>query len=333
MRCLPGGGEVVEFWPGPVDLLVSLPVNRAELYTTVIIATIAIPIPIAILAFTIRLNVRTIKNIIYEAEIKNFNTKFLLSSVPKIGIFLCVLTILGANSVYAEQILTTYRDDGNQTIFDGKWTFMQEWKRTSYNEAAGGLVIRTGHDYNNLYVLLDFIPQHKFSKYSDHGEVCIVANPSKESYPQKDDYCFIITLGSKNPITLQGGSSLGENNYFTKIKNNSDLTAVGGISDSNDRYSEILHTSYEFKIPIEIVGRSDKYGFYAAVYDSNANRVYSWPENATEKNFPDIPSSTNWGELISPDKSLPEFQWPLLVLVSAIFTIIYLTRRKQISFN
>ncbi|TLX66012.1 MAG: hypothetical protein E6L02_06460 [Thaumarchaeota archaeon] len=183
---------------------------------------------------------------------------------------------------------------------------MQEWKRTSYNEAAGGLVIRTGHDYNNLYVLLDFIPQHKFSKYSDYGIICMVANPSKERYPQKDDYCFLITLGSKNPITLQGGSSLGENNP---------------------------HTSYEFKIPIEIVGRSDKYGFYAAVYDINANRVYSWPEITTEKNFPDIPSSTNWGELISPDKSLPEFQWPLLVLVSAIFTIIYLTRRKQISFN
>lgn len=251
----------------------------------------------------------------------------------KTGTSLCILIILGANSAFAEQILTTYRDDGNQTIFDGKWTFMQEWKRTSYNEAASGLVIRTGHDYNNLYVLLDFIPQHKFSKYSDHGEVCIVANPSKESYPQKDDYCFIITLGSKNPITLQGGSSLGENNYFTKIKNNSDLIAVGGISDSNDRYSQIPHTSYEFKIPSEIVGRSDKYGFYASVYDSNANKVYSWPENVTEKNFPDIPSPTNWGELISPDKSLPEFQWPLLVLLSAIFTAIYLTRRKQISFN
>ena len=279
-----------------------------------------------------RLTRLTIKDIIYESDIKNFNTDLLFSSVLKTGISLCILTLLGANYAYAEQILTTYRDDGNQTIFDGKWTFMQEWKRTSYNEASGGLVIRTGYDYNNLYVLLDFISQQKFSKYSDYGMVCMVANPSKESYPQKDDYCFIITLGSKNPITLQGGSSLGENNYFTKIKNNSDLIAVGGISDSNDRYSEIPHTSYEFKIPIEIVGRSDKYGFYATVYDSNANKVYSWPENATEKNFLDIPSPANWGELISQDKSLPEFQWPLLVLLSAIFTAIYLTRRNQISF-
>lgn len=251
----------------------------------------------------------------------------------KTGISLCILAILGTNSAYAEQILTTYRDDGNQTIFDGKWTFMQEWKRTSYNGVDSGLVIRTGHDYNNLYVLLDFIPQHKFSKYSDYGMICMVANPSKESYPQKDDYCFIITLGSKNPITLQGGSNLGENSYFTKIKNNPDLIAVGGISDSNDRYTGIPHPSYEFKIPIEIVGRSDKYGFYAAVYDSNVNKVYSWSENTTEKNFLDIPSPANWGEMISPDKSIPEFQWPLLVLLSAIFTSIYLTRRKQISFN
>ena len=250
----------------------------------------------------------------------------------KPGILLIII-ILGVNSAYAEPILTTYRDDGNQTIFDGKWTFMQEWKRTSYSEEANGLVIRVGHDYNNLYVLLDFISQHKFSKYSDYGIVCLVANPSQESYPQKDDYCFTVTLGSEKPITLQGGSALGENSYFTKIKNNSELIAVGGISDSNDRYSEIPHTSYEFKIPIEVVGRSDKYGFYAAVYDSNVNTVYSWPENTIEKNFFHIPQPANWGEIISPDKSLPEFQWPLLVLISAIFTAIYLTRRNQISFN
>lgn len=42
----------MEFCPGPVDLLVSLPVNIVKPNTTVIIA-IVIPIPMAILAFTI----------------------------------------------------------------------------------------------------------------------------------------------------------------------------------------------------------------------------------------------------------------------------------------
>jgi hypothetical protein len=57
LRCLPSGGDKeVEFCPGPVDLLVSLPVNIVRPNTTPIIAAIAIPIPMAILAFTIKIN-------------------------------------------------------------------------------------------------------------------------------------------------------------------------------------------------------------------------------------------------------------------------------------
>ncbi len=244
--------------------------------------------------------------------------------------------IFTPNLVYAQQILTTYRDDGNATIFDGKWTFTQEWKRTSediiqFND-GNELSVKTGHDGNNLYVLLDFISQHKFRKFSDYGIVCMTTNSTKEIRPQTDDYCFLITLGSHEPITVQGGGYLGQTNHFSKIENELGLIAVGGISDDHDRYSGIPHSTYEFKIPIELLGRSDTYGFYVATYDANNNRVYSWPQNITDTEFPVIPAPSKWGQLISPDKSLPEFPWPVFVMVSSFIAIIYLSRR-QISFN
>lgn len=235
---------------------------------------------------------------------------------------------------YAEQIFTTLRSDGDKTVFDGKWTFLQEWKSTSEDiiefNGEHKLSVKTGHDYNNLYVLLDFISDHSFAKSADFGIVCIDSNFGKENRPQNDDYCFITSLGTKNLITLQGGSVLGKNNHFTKIANHPGVIAVGGMSDMNDRYSQVPHTTYEFKIPIKIFGASDIYGFYVAVYDANANQVYSWPQNVSEEKFPYVPSPSEWGELISPDKSLPEFQWPILALVPAIFLVLYLTRIKQI---
>jgi len=55
LRCLPGGGDKVEFCPSPVDLLVSLPANIVKPNPTIIIA-ITIPIPIAVLDFNNKIN-------------------------------------------------------------------------------------------------------------------------------------------------------------------------------------------------------------------------------------------------------------------------------------
>ena len=253
----------------------------------------------------------------------------------QVKIIVISLLIFAPSLVYAQQIFTTYRDDGNATVFDGKWTFTQEWKRTSedmirFND-GNELSVKTGHDGNNLYVLLDFISQHKFAKFSDYGIVCMTTNSTKEIYPQKDDYCFLVTLGSHSPITLQGGDYLIQTNHFTKTKNDFGLIAIGGISDEHDRYSGIPHNTYEFKIPIKVVGRSDTYGFYVATYDANNNKVYNWPQNITNNEFPAIPSPSKWGHLISPDKSLPEFPWPIFAMASSFLFVLYLSR-KQISF-
>ena len=245
-----------------------------------------------------------------------------------------LLFLYGFHVAYAEQILTTYRDDGNQTVFDGKWTFLQEWKRTSYNAAyRESLVVRTGHDYKNLYVLIDFVTQQKLSKFSDFGIVCIDGKDDKEAQPQNDDYCFLVTLGSNHPITLQGGNFLGINNHFTVTKNNPSLIAVGGISNENDRYSIIPHTTYEFKIPLEMFDKNERYGFFAGAYVTNENKIYSWPEDIKNENLFQIPSPLWWGDLVSPDKSIPEFPWPALLLILSTLLVIYFNKIKRIWSN
>jgi hypothetical protein len=229
------------------------------------------------------------------------------------------------------QIFTTFRDDGNQTIWDGKWSYLEEWKHTTDTTLVYGdgnsLSIRIGHDFHFLYILLDFVNQHVFNKNSDYGLVCIVANQTLESHPQADDYCFLSPLGSYNSLTFQGGSNLAETGYFVKVPNDPNLIAVGGISDINDRYSPTPHTSYEFRIPINAVGRSDTYGFYVSVYDSHNGMSYSWPQNVTRSSFPIVPSPSEWGQLISPDKTLPEFPYPAITLLASMLTIISLARR------
>lgn len=246
----------------------------------------------------------------------------------KVAIFFVMMILLGMNAAYAEPIFITYRDDGNMTVFDGKWTFTQEWKRTSYTDAYdGALVVRTGHDYHYIYVLIDFLSQHQFSKYSDYGIVCVDGKYDRGD-PLKDDYCFLVTLGSSNPITLQGGGMLGLTDHFTRINNDHNLIAVGGISDQNDRYSSTPHSSYEFRIPIDVFGSSDKYGFMAGAYVAKENKLYTWPESISEKNSFSIPSPSTWGEMTSPDESLPEFPLPNIILLVSIILLIPLVRKN-----
>lgn len=241
---------------------------------------------------------------------------------------LLILLFLGnALNASDNQIFTTVRAGADNIVWDGKWTFLQEWKPTSLNQ-VDDLVVRTGHDYNNLYILLDYISQTKLTKNSDSGIVCINANITKEQVLNENDQCFVITLGSNHPITLKGGSKFAVNDYLEKIPNNPDLIAVGGISDSNDRYSDIPHMSYEFKIPIKIIGKTDSYRFFAGVYDSADNQFYSWPNNHAAKIWPYVPASESWGELISPDKSLPEFPIPVIGLLISFLIMIYLTRKN-----
>lgn len=234
-----------------------------------------------------------------------------------------------------EQIPITRSYTMDNVIFDGKWTFFEEWKKSSLytlsNNDGTTIQLRIAHQDDFIYVFVDEISKTHFTKGSDRAVICIDGDNNKNIISDIDDYCFALSLGQNVPIVLRGGSNLGATDHFSKIEN-VPVTGVAAISDENDHYTPIPHPSYEFKIPINLFGRSDVYGFYLGVYDTISHKTYSFPEDLSSSST-SIPSPSKWGEIISPDKSMPEFPWPALSLVLATFLVIYLGRIKRISFN
>ena len=244
-------------------------------------------------------------------------------------IFLIFSLILGSNLAFAEQIFITLSHRTDEIVFDGKWSFEAEWKASSEDiinfKDGTKFSIRSAHDYENLYFLIDFISDRRIEKHGDRAVICLGDNTEKRSFATKADFCFLVAIGSKHPITLQGGSQLSQKAFLQKVENHPGLIAVGGTSDKNDRYSRIPHASYEFKIPIEIIGSSDVYSMYIQLFDANHNKIYNWPQNAIYERYPFIPPPKDWGTMISPDKSIPEFEFPLYLL-SIIILAIVITR-------
>jgi len=238
------------------------------------------------------------------------------------------------NPVNATQsILITYSDTMDKVVFDGKWTDGLEWKQSSWDQISttngDAIHIRSAHQGDFIYILLDVVADRSIDHISDIALVCIDGLNDKTSIAGADDYCFLASLDGKQGFVYQGGSSLALNGYFKKIQNSDGFVGVGGKSDQNDKYSQIPHTSFEFKIPLNLFGRSDVYGFYVLVYDASNDQYYSWPHGFYPDNSLDVPSPNNWGILVSPDKSIPEFNLPILALVVAIFLTIYFTTYLQ----
>ena len=261
--------------------------------------------------------------------------------------------IYGIDKIEDEKnILITKSNSMKEINFDGKWTFYQEWKQTSWNAVKSDVNIvfhlRTAHQGNFIYVLIDAISDKNTNIGSDKATVCIDSKNNKNKFLDNDDYCFVVQLEERNFIdvlfnkqdnfVIQGDSQSKSFKELEKIKVK-EFIGIGTISDKEDKYSAVPHASYEFKIPIELVGRSDEYGFYVNVFDANSNVVYSWPEDIKLKSF-DMPSPLLWGNLISPDKSLLEnfdvesvdFSIILFVIISVtsimIFFIIF--RKKRV---
>jgi len=245
-------------------------------------------------------------------------------------VILCFLVFqVFVQSSNAESIFITKEENMEKIVFDGRWT-NHEWKRSGLEQLEKyETVIRISHYKEFIYILVDVIRDETFDKKSDKSIVCFDTENNKSLRPDGNDYCFIATLNSQNAITLQGGTLNSNQDYFKKIENPEGLITIGGISNNDDRYSPIPHTSYEFKIPIEILGRSDNYGFFVYVNDANTNTVITFPEAITG-NYNKIPSPSQWGDLISPDKSIPEFDIPVLILISSILPIILLAKTKKL---
>lgn len=233
-------------------------------------------------------------------------------------------------SVAGEPIMITMSPDMTQVIFDGKWSTGVEWKRSSENkfifEDGTRIILRTAHQDNFIYVLVDAVTDLSLDKGADRAMICFDGNFDKTNIANFDDYCFVSTLGRKTASSLQGGSPLKFNGNFKNISSHPDLIGIGEVSDENDRYEEKPHPSYEFRIPTDIVGRSNIYGFYFEMYEAHSGKMYTWPQNKIYEARVVIPSPSTWGELISPDNSLPEFELIFLAFTIPFVILIIVTR-------
>lgn len=246
--------------------------------------------------------------------------------------FVIIASILFSSQLLfasAEPVFITISEDMDDVIFDGRWTHFGEWKRSSLNTFNFGdgkiIYLRSAHQDDFIYFLVDFETDTHVAKGSDRATICLDTKNDKQPIANQDDFCFLATLGRSGGIVLQGGSPLKINSHFKKISSPENFIGVGDVSDINDRYSGLPHASYEFKIPVELFGRSDVYGFFVSVYDSYNNRFYNLPNIVVSDNQ-SIPSPNTWSELVSPDKSLPEFHWLLLPMTISFVLIFCFTK-------
>jgi len=82
-----------------------------------------------------------------------------------------------------------------------------------------------------------------------------------------------------------------------------------------------------------MLGRSNNYGFFVAVYDDYSKTTYTWPENIDLAGPFDIPSPSKWGDIISPDNSLPELNWPIFSLIVLLLIPIIFLKKNILGFN
>lgn len=239
------------------------------------------------------------------------------------------------NAFALEPVPITVSNKMNNVIFDGKWSFEYEWKPTSlntysYNDGTQ-IILRSAHQDNFVYILLDAITDQYPDKMKDYAIVCFDTKHDKSPIPKLDDYCFMSLLEGKEGITFQGNESSTHNDKFQKILNPTGFIGVSTTSDKNDRYTSIPHPSYEFRIPTDLIGRENIYGFYFSVHDEHSQKAYSYPENISV-NSTVAPNPSVWGEIYSPDKSLPEFNFPMLAFSLSIILIVcvtYLEKRNN----
>lgn len=233
-----------------------------------------------------------------------------------------------------EPILITKSPSMENVIFDGKWTNFSEWKQSSHNMYTydnGNFVVhlRTAHFEDFIYVFVDSISDTTPNEKSDEAMICFDGKNNKESMFDNNDFCFSVSFDSTHGKTFQGMINDDSASMMQKIPNPESFIAISTLSDENDRYTTIPHTSYEFRIPIELLERSDNYGFYLSVYDADIDKFFTWPKDSLRNDSEDFPLPSTWGNLVSPDKSLPEFNLPILILVILILTTILIQSKAK----
>ncbi len=77
--------------------------------------------------------------------------KILLFSVMTLVLFSGLVQF-----AFAQETMITKSDNMNDVIFDGKWTFYEEWKASALEIIStenGSIYLRTAHQDNFIYIL------------------------------------------------------------------------------------------------------------------------------------------------------------------------------------
>ncbi|MGI0055912.1 MAG: hypothetical protein ACREAK_00905, partial [Nitrosarchaeum sp.] len=88
-----------------------------------------------------------------------------------------LLLLPSINAAFAEgSIFITYSDTIESAIFDGRWTDRLEWKQSSWDKIStinGDAVhIRSAHQGDFIYILLDVVDDRSINHLSDRAVVC-----------------------------------------------------------------------------------------------------------------------------------------------------------------
>jgi hypothetical protein len=163
----------------------------------------------------------------------------------------------------------------NSPDIDGKWTTPSEWNET---EAMGlekndsKMYILAQHDFNFVYVMADVVSDHTTPSDSQFMRYNFLMIFDRDNY-QEDT-----TLGSKEidvgtSFAYVNGTQISSNfgSHVWTYDNQSNavdvVTPFGynssvGFSSTNDPFdSSHDHRIYEFRVPLSLLHKSDKYGF------------------------------------------------------------------------
>ena len=225
-----------------------------------------------------------------------------------LGIITVCMALSLIGLTYADEpIKVTISSTLHNVQFDGDWTFVSEWKHSSYDhflfDDDRQFVLRTAHQDGFFYVMVNYLTDFTYHHIADRAIVCFDGYDTS-SMADESDWCYAVSRESGNGHTLQGGSPIAQTSHFNLVKNHPDFVAHGGMSGKNDPYVTAPHATYEFRIPIEQIGFQDEYGFFVQVFDGNDVKTY--PKEFSGKYPQKIPSPTKWGKIFSPDRSISE---------------------------
>jgi len=93
----------------------------------------------------------------YNSTLIQFSSKMKKATI--VGMTLCFfVAVFSIPLAYAQSTIPITKSDYMDKVeFDGRWTFLSEWKPSSHTDLVdpGHMVIRTAHQDNYIYVMLD----------------------------------------------------------------------------------------------------------------------------------------------------------------------------------